>query len=103
MTVTTMSFPHLLAPFHALWAWVTRPRVQPQRRPATVVQPVRALRAVPRPKPRRPLRVVRVVDAGHTRDGAGRMVISGRLADVCAELDRLAEREAQAAGTPPTR
>ncbi len=41
----------------------------------------------------RPLRVVRVVDGRSSGLGAGRMVISGRLADVCAELDRLAELE----------
>jgi len=43
---------------------------------------------------RKPLRVVRVVEAGQARAGVGRMVISGRMADVCAELDRLAAREA---------
>ncbi len=42
----------------------------------------------------RPLRVVRVVDAGQSCGSVGRMVISGRMADVCAELDRLAAREA---------
>jgi hypothetical protein len=36
-----------------------------------------------------------VVDASQARGGAGRMVISGRMADVCAELERLAAREAQ--------
>ncbi len=41
-----------------------------------------------------PLRVVRVVEAGQARASSGRMVISGRMADVCAELDRLAAREA---------
>ncbi len=35
-----------------------------------------------------PLRVIRVKDANPQM--AGRMVISGRMADVCAELDRLA-------------
>lgn len=45
-------------------------------------------------RPARPLRVVRVVEAGQPVSGAGRMVISGRLADVCAELDRLAAQEA---------
>ena len=45
----------------------------------------------------RPLRVLRVVDAGHAASTAGRMVISGRMADVCAELDRLAALEAAAA------
>lgn len=43
----------------------------------------------------RPLRVVRILETGQQPSaGAGRMVISGRLADVCAELDRLAAREA---------
>lgn len=35
-----------------------------------------------------PLRVIRVKDANPQM--AGRMVISGRMSDVCAELDRLA-------------
>jgi hypothetical protein len=46
--------------------------------------------------PRRPLRVVRVVEASRPAAGAGRMFISGRMADVCAELDRLAAMEAAA-------
>jgi len=41
-----------------------------------------------------PLRVVRVVEPSAERCTAGRMVISGRLADVCAELERLAALEA---------
>ncbi len=41
----------------------------------------------------RPLRVLRVVDPGDSRNAIGRIVISGRMADVCAELDRLALRE----------
>jgi hypothetical protein len=43
---------------------------------------------------KKPLRVVRVLEAGQARTSVGRMVISGRMADVCAELDRLAAREA---------
>ena len=42
----------------------------------------------------KPLRVLRVVESGQSRTSVGRMVISGRMADVCAELDRLAAREA---------
>ena len=47
------------------------------------------------PAPSRPLRVIRVVDGpqGQKRS-TNRMVISGRMADVCAELDRLAALEA---------
>ena len=41
------------------------------------------------------LRVVRELDSAVSPDCAGRMVISGRMADVCAELDRMALR-----GTP---
>jgi hypothetical protein len=33
------------------------------------------------------------MEAQQSRSNAGRMVISGRMADVCAELDRLAELE----------
>lgn len=45
----------------------------------------------------RPLRVVRVVDADQKRSNIGRIVISGCMADVCAELDRMVQRESAAA------
>lgn len=48
---------------------------------------------VPRDLARRPVRVVRVKEAARAPAGAGRMFISGRMADVCAELDRLAALE----------
>jgi hypothetical protein len=48
----------------------------------------------PRPtQSRRPLRVVRVVDADQPRSNLGRIVISGCMADVCDELDRLIQKE----------
>ena len=37
-----------------------------------------------------PLRVVRIVEGRQNAQYAGRMVISGRMADVCAELERMA-------------
>ena len=43
------------------------------------------------------LKVVRQFEPGVGPAYAGRMVISGRMADVCAELDRMAEREGSAA------
>ena len=46
--------------------------------------------------PRR-LKIVREFDAGIAPSCAGRMVISGRMADVCAELERMSQREAAAA------
>ena len=42
--------------------------------------------------PRIQLRVVREFDSAVSPDCAGRMVMSGRMADVCAELDRMALR-----------
>lgn len=48
----------------------------------------------PRPSTLPAVRMVRVLEAGQAPASVGRMVISGRMADVCAELDRLALREA---------
>ena len=50
--------------------------------------------SAPNPK-QRALRVVRIAEVGDTSHTAGRMVISGRMADVCAELDRLVALEAK--------
>jgi hypothetical protein len=51
----------------------------------------------------RPLRVIRVVDGRQgDKRSTNRMVISGRMADVCAELDRLAALEtAETMATAP--
>lgn len=105
----------LLAPVHALAAWF----VPAQDRSGRFAAPARAQRASgqltlpfasvtaasPReaaqtskaaPKGGTPsrLRIVREFDANVSPACAGRMVISGRMADVCAELDRMAQREA---------
>lgn len=65
-------------------------------RPALTPRPVSAICST-RPAA---LRVVRVCEAQQRPGEMGRLVISGRMADVCAELDRLvaheAAREAQA-------
>ena len=39
------------------------------------------------------LKIVREFEPGMARSQAGRMVISGRMSDVCAELDRIAQSE----------
>jgi hypothetical protein len=62
-------------------------------RPAPV--PCVAVRMPAQRPAAKPLRVLRVVEPAAPRTIAGRMVISGRLADVCAELDRLAALEAR--------
>ncbi len=59
-------------------------------RPAIMPRPVSPV-CIPRPAA---LRVVRVCDTHSPSGEMGRLVISGRMADVCAELDRLVAREA---------
>lgn len=74
-------------------------RLRSQVRPAPP-PPIRCARPgwsrvapLPRGAGRPALRVLRVVEGHHAKASAGRMVISGRMADVCAELDRLARAE----------
>ena len=64
------------------------------RASSTATAPVRAPRAS---QGHRPLRIVRVLDADQKRSNTGRIVISGRMADVCAELDRMVQKESAAA------
>ena len=92
--------PNLFDAFQALLDWLApRPAALQYVPPRTPVQrpvwngPVRQPPA--RPQPARALRVVRLVEPSASRAVAGRMVISGRMADVCAELDRLVAQEAR--------
>ena len=48
---------------------------------------------LPQRKPLPAVRVIRVLEVGQSHRSVGRMVISGRMVDVCAELDRLVSRE----------
>ncbi|MEJ8840081.1 hypothetical protein [Ramlibacter sp. AN1133] len=85
-----LSLSRLAAAFRGLLAALVPPT------DASPAAPARALPARPaRAHELKPLRVVRVLEPSAPRSTAGRMVISGRLADVCAELDRLAALEAQ--------
>jgi hypothetical protein len=100
MATAFLPFANLFASLDAFVQWLSGGSApapaQPQREPVRPQQPARVTRrpmSVPRaPKP---LRVVRVMDPAGARSTAGRMVISGRLSDVCAELDRLAALEAR--------
>lgn len=116
MGIASFSPTGLLGSFHGLMGWLTaagaprrqRVRLQSQAlRPGPVRgdayashagAPMRSAcsthgQAAPS-RPPRPLRVLRIVDTSHVAASAGRMLISGRMADVCAELDRLAAQEA---------
>ena len=102
MAIAMSSLPNLFQALQALfgcapWAPAARTQVRaPLRRPARVpaVRAVALVAPVQRAQ-LRPLRVVRVLEPSARRWEAGRMVISGRMADVCAELDRLAAHEAR--------
>ncbi len=80
-------------------AWTRSPRSSVNARAAsTSCNTPAAVRARPvtcQPTRQTPLRVVRLAEDDVRSDCAGRMVMSGRMADICAELDRLAEREAR--------
>jgi hypothetical protein len=103
MGITILTFSGLFAPLQQLAGWLAGAPLRSPKRIAPA--PVAACsgsrgRSTWRPAARgalpsrRPLRVVRVVDGCQAPASAGRMVISGRMADVCAELDRLAAIEA---------
>jgi hypothetical protein len=105
MGITFFTFNGLFAPLQQLAGWLAaapfRTPARTHRRPHAPTaaslcsgqRPAWATAhraALPARRTLRPLRVVRVVEAQHAPAAAGRMVISGRMADVCAELDRLA-------------
>jgi hypothetical protein len=99
MGTALLSFAGFFTPLHSL---ATRWMPMPKRRGASLlryvtVRPACAVRTSQRAgDPNRPLRVVRMLDAQTPRSYGSRMVISGRMADVCAELDRLAALEESA-------
>jgi hypothetical protein len=122
MGITMFGFGGVMASMHGLMAsWFAQTPLRAARRDAASHPPARgkphlvrpgsarscssrSTGAAVNPVPSRTLRVVRVMESRHARGGtgivngggSGRMVISGRMADVCAELDRLAALEAAA-------
>jgi hypothetical protein len=102
MNNTPFAIPGVLAPLQGLWRWLMP--TTPEGRAAhefaisaaahSSLHTRDALQHLSRTSVHRPLRIVRILDADHAPAQVGRMVISGRMADVCAELDRLAAREA---------
>jgi hypothetical protein len=92
-TAFLLPFGNLFASLQALAAWFA-PRPSPAPAAAPTVRLPAQRRAIVT-QPAKPLRVVRVLEPSAPRTVAGRMVISGRMADVCAELDRLAALEAK--------
>lgn len=104
MGIALLSFVDLLSPLQLLASrWMPKRRSRRAVGSANLryvgIRPNCSLRQGPAARanteaPVRPLRVVRMVDAQQPGRHASRMVISGRMADVCAELDRLVALEA---------
>ena len=102
MGIALLSLAELASPLQSLLARLASPRRRSPLRYVTV-HPACGSRKSPGARPPAPrataLRVVRMADSGAPR--GARVVISGRMADVCAELDRLAALEAR--HTAPSR
>lgn len=100
MGIAMFTLTGLLAPLHGLANWFGRTAsAEPQRSQVRRAQPRPAAVHVSTARverPRHPLRVLRVVEGSRQPASAGRMRISGRMADVCAELERLAALETTA-------
>jgi len=110
MNTTPFVIPGVLAPLQGLWRWLMPTPQQDRATHAGASQYAHEFaissaahtnrhardmhQNFPRISVHRPLRIVRILDADQAPSQVGRMVISGRMADVCAELDRLAAREA---------
>ncbi|RZL86381.1 MAG: hypothetical protein EOP82_30135 [Variovorax sp.] len=109
MGIALLSLVDLFTPLQSLASrWIPVRRSRRNRssglryvgiRPSCAPRPDAAAQA-PVPARARPLRVVRMVDAREPGQHAGRVMISGRMEDVCAELDRLAALEATGAVRP---
>ncbi|MDO8941589.1 MAG: hypothetical protein Q8N17_00885 [Burkholderiaceae bacterium] len=109
MGIAVLTMSGLFAPLQSLVGWFVSPggkahvqrpsrhtlRSRPAWLQASRHGAAQSMAAMPAPAQSlsRPLRVLRVLDPSLAADGAGRLVISGRMVDVCAELDRLVSRE----------
>jgi len=109
MNTSSFVAPSVLASVQGLWRWFTATPVHSQSLVAQTRQQPREFNvnsvtnsgcsgtarrcAVGSLPVGRPVRIIRVLEASQAPTQAGRMVMSGRMADVCAELDRLAAKE----------
>ena len=110
MNTAIFDTPNLLAPLQGLLRWLMPTSAIAQSRTPTFAQKLSQVQPEgllvssvlrnnrfklqsPRSRTahpvRKPLRIVRVVEAGNSPALVGRMVMSGRMGDVCDELDRL--------------
>jgi len=109
MSIAQFAVPNVLAPLNGLWRWFMPAATQHKpshtneathlmnyamdSQKANVNFAVGGQQTSSNLSSGKPLRVIRILEAGQAPAHVGRMVISGRMADVCAELDRLVARE----------
>ena len=101
MGIAVLTFAEIFSPLQALaHRWIAPRRRKPYAdlryvaiRPACTARGGANQKQQEAASETKPLRVIRVVD-GRSACNSSRVVISGRMADVCAELDRLAALEA---------
>ncbi len=91
-------------PADGSWSAMARRRVAQKHaaepaagQPTLALVPAAAAPCTPAAASTPTVRITRLVDVRQPAGDSGRLRISGRLIDVCAELDRLAAAEAQAA------
>ncbi|MFT4268770.1 MAG: hypothetical protein QM586_16370 [Xenophilus sp.] len=95
MGIALLTLADLLTPFQSIASrWMTDRRRSRHALRYVAVRPARGLRGTPGNGPARPLKVTRLIEQGQSRPLAGGVVISGRMDEVCAELERLAALEA---------
>ena len=86
-----------LMPVQAAHASHRRHFHMPSQRLASTQNIIQPIRTVAHPatgeRPVSRLKVMREFEPGMARSQSGRMAISGRMSDVCAELDRIAQKE----------
>jgi hypothetical protein len=91
MSLAIWSIVKMMSPFYSL------DPVPPSQEQPTAARTVRrpAHLTLAANRVTKPLRVARVPDDMSPPDRAGRMVMSGRMDEVCAELDRLVQLESR--------
>ena len=96
MGIALLTASSLFMPLQSIAAWFVKPSSS-ARSPVTPHLPVKPREKAPQvalPQTKC-LRVIHAMDGQQRRPARGRVVISGRMSDVCAELDRLAALEAR--------
>ena len=99
MGIALLTLADLFTPFQSIAGrWMAQRSSRRHALRYVAVRPACNLRSTAGERPARPLKVTRLVEQGQRRPSAGGVVISGRMDEVCAELERLAALEA--AGSP---